>query len=104
MAFMMTQPKITVCVKENREEGRQCIIDAIARFNYNAENKIYTTFEIPKQELKKVAIDFSSKKIRGSYRFIQRTYDFTTDKLIEEMARNDVRHWVFDSNEISIEE
>lgn len=105
MALTAKQPKIFVCKPENREYYKQAKLDDdLKNPAYAAHYPKYVTCEIVEQELKKVAIDYSAQKIRGSYRYIRRVYDIVTDELLEETERNLVHHWFFDSNEIYVKE
>jgi DNA relaxase NicK len=85
MAFTAKQPTILIRVPENREKVKAAVAENVKR---GVKQHSYMTSEVLKQELKKVAIDYSAQKIRGSYRYISRVYDIVTDELLEETERN----------------
>lgn len=109
MSFTLNPPKILIRFPEDREGSRQYIqgerakVSDPQKLNQPYLSK-YSTTEVLEQELTKVMIDWSAKKIRGSCKLIRRYYDVNTEELLEEKEENYCTHWAFDDNKIYIKE
>jgi hypothetical protein len=98
----MKQPKIVLLQRQTDNKAANIEYNTlqIAVGRNSGLLSHYSIMETPEQELQKLCIDYSKKKLRGSYYILCHKYDINTDELIETTKHNQVGWFNFDDEYI----
>ena len=78
---MFKEPTIMYSLAENFEQEYQRSAEYQAKRGPTFHLSGFMTTEVISQRMTKVAVDYSTRKVRGTVEVIRRTYDFETQEL-----------------------